>query len=199
RLPFPESSLRHDTYNGVTLDLTALPIKADRFVDMLGRALDIRTAEEMRGIWIRILTSQAHLIAPAARIGFDFQHAEPWYCVLAKWIPKETESRLPNGPTHQVGIGVLVIHPLTGKMLAVEECTGPAAKRKLWKMPTGLTDPGEDIALAAFGGCRRRPVWNVFRPFCMLRSVARGSVLVGSTCSSCASAASRRSTTPLLS
>ena len=48
-----------------------------------------------------------------------------------------------------VGIGALVIHPLTGKMLAVQERTGPAAKRKLWKMPTGLTDPGEDIATAA--------------------------------------------------
>jgi len=55
----------------------------------------------------------------------------------------------PNGPTHQVGIGALVIHPTTGKMLAVQERTGPAAKRKLWKMPTGLTDPGEDIATAA--------------------------------------------------
>ncbi|KAL7534512.1 hypothetical protein ACHAWF_004855 [Thalassiosira exigua] len=154
-LPFPESSLRHDTYNGVTLDLTALPenelaeIDADRFDDMLGRALDIWTAEERRGIWIKVPTSQAHLIAPAARIGFDFQHAEPGYCVLTKWIPKETESRLPNGPTHQVGIGALVIHPLTGKMLAVQERTGPAAKRKLWKMPTGLTDPGEDISHAA--------------------------------------------------
>jgi 8-oxo-dGTP pyrophosphatase MutT (NUDIX family) len=48
-----------------------------------------------------------------------------------------------------VGIGALVIHPVTGKMLAVRERTGPAAKAKLWKMPTGLTDPGEDIAVAA--------------------------------------------------
>lgn len=31
----------------------------------------------------------------------------------------------------------------------MQERTGPAAKRKLWKMPTGLTDPGEDVAQAA--------------------------------------------------
>ena len=31
----------------------------------------------------------------------------------------------------QVGIGALVIHPTTGKMLAVQERTGPAAKRKV--------------------------------------------------------------------
>jgi 8-oxo-dGTP pyrophosphatase MutT (NUDIX family) len=34
-------------------------------------------------------------------------------------------------------------------MLVVQEITGPAAARKLWKMPTGLIDPGEDIAEAA--------------------------------------------------
>ena len=34
-------------------------------------------------------------------------------------------------------------------MLVVQEITGPAAARNLWKMPTGLIDPGEDIAEAA--------------------------------------------------
>lgn len=35
------------------------------------------------------------------------------------------------------------------KIILVQERTGPAARRKLWKMPTGLIDPGEDIADAA--------------------------------------------------
>jgi ADP-ribose pyrophosphatase YjhB (NUDIX family) len=30
-------------------------------------------------------------------------------------------------------------------MLVVQEKSGPAAARRLWKMPTGLADPGEDI------------------------------------------------------
>jgi len=34
-------------------------------------------------------------------------------------------------------------------MLVVKELTGPAAVRNLWKMPTGLIDPGEDVAEAA--------------------------------------------------
>ena len=154
-LPFPESSLRHDTYNGVTLDLTKIydassTIAAEEFSNKLSIALDIWSQEKRRGIWLKMPTSHSHLIAPATQQhGFDFQHAEPGYCILTKWLPKDTESRLPNGPTHQVGIGALVIHPTTGKMLAVQERTGPAAKRKLWKMPTGLTDPGEDIATAA--------------------------------------------------
>mmetsp|Transcript_24828 Transcript_24828/g.52620 ORF Transcript_24828/g.52620 Transcript_24828/m.52620 type:complete len:432 (+) Transcript_24828:163-1458(+) len=158
-LPFPESSLRHDTYNGVTVDLTTITNQhqssvslddADAFSDMLSKSLEIWTDEKRKGIWLKVPTTHSHLITPATqRHGFDFQHAEPGYCVLTKWLPKDSQSRLPNGPTHQVGIGALVLHPTTGKMLAVQERTGPAAKRKLWKMPTGLTDPGEDIATAA--------------------------------------------------
>jgi len=69
--------------------------------------------------------------------------------VLSQWLP-DTPSRLPYGPTHQVGIGALVLHPKDStKMLVVQELTGPAAARKLWKMPTGLADPGEDVADAA--------------------------------------------------
>lgn len=158
-LPFPEMSLKHDTYSGVTLDITTLTSSeqhassmadASAFGTMLGKALEIWNETGRKGIWLKIPTSHSHLIAPACSLhGFDFQHAEPGYCVLTKWLPTGSASRLPNGPTHQVGIGALVIHPVTGKMLAVRERTGPAAKAKLWKMPTGLTDPGEDIAVAA--------------------------------------------------
>lgn len=34
-------------------------------------------------------------------------------------------------------------------MLVVQELTGPAAKYNLWKMPTGLVDPGEYVPAAA--------------------------------------------------
>ena len=140
-LPFPESAIKHDTYNGVTLDVTKVPQLSDAsatdsstFGEMLSNALKIWSEEGRRGIWIRIPTSYAHLIGSATELGFDFQHAEPGMVVLTKWLPKDSESRLPNGPSHQVGVGVLVLHPLTGKMLAVQERTGPAAARKLWKV-----------------------------------------------------------------
>jgi hypothetical protein len=60
-------------------------------------------------------------------LGFDFQFAEKGQLVLTKWLPTDGESRLPNGPTHQVGIGGLIFHPVTGKMLVVQEKSGPAA------------------------------------------------------------------------
>ena len=172
QLPFSESSLRHDTYNGITIDLTTILSQETEskinteFEDMLGKALGIWKEEKRKGIWLKIPTSHSHLISPATKHGFDFQHAEPGFCVLTKWLPQGSVSRLPNGPTHQVikcfnmmkakkvhrcaytlstsvcsflyiltysqvGIGALVIHPTTGKMLAVQERTGPAAKRKV--------------------------------------------------------------------
>ena len=106
-LPFPESSLRHDTYNGVTLDLTTLTSTSDalnnpdQFQTMLATALEIWSNEKRKGIWMKIPTTHSNLIASATNLGFDFQHAEPGYCVLTKWLPRESASRLPNGPTHQ--------------------------------------------------------------------------------------------------
>ncbi|KAL7521928.1 hypothetical protein ACHAWX_007152 [Stephanocyclus meneghinianus] len=176
--PFPEEALRHDTYQGLTLDISKLlrVVETDSndttttiaaplsdpeiFQQNLQRALKLWHSQNRRGIWLRIPSSHSHLIPPSVSLGFDFRHAEPGYCVLTKWLPadasfggpkteKDAVSRLPHGPTHQVGVGVLVLHPRTGKMLAVQEKSGPAAARKLWKMPTGLTDPGEDIAAAA--------------------------------------------------
>lgn len=70
--------------------------------------------------------------------------------VLSQWLPEDIESRLPLGPYFQAGVGCVVLHPNNpSNMLVVQEVTGPAAARKLWKMPTGLMDPGEDVAEAA--------------------------------------------------
>lgn len=147
-MPFPEGCLTHDLYQGITVDVAPLDLSADVFKDHLTRALSIWRCEGKRGIWLKVPTKRSHLIASATGLGFDFQHGEAGFCVLTKWLP-ETESRLPHPPTHQVGVGCLVCHPITGKMLVVQEKSGPAAKRKLWKMPTGLCDPSEDISDAA--------------------------------------------------
>ena len=64
---------------------------------------------------------------PSTELGFDFQYAEPGRAIMTLWLPTDSESRLPRGPTHQIGVGALVLHPRTGEMLAVQEKTGPAA------------------------------------------------------------------------
>ncbi|KAL3894587.1 MAG: hypothetical protein SGARI_007693, partial [Bacillariaceae sp.] len=66
---------------------------------------------------------------------------KPPTLVLSKWLP-DTPSKLPLGPSHQVGVGVVVLNPADpSQMLCVQEQSGPAASYKLWKMPTGLLEP----------------------------------------------------------
>jgi len=152
-MPFPEEALRTDHYNGVTIDVSKLPSKfidsPALFEDALAKALSIWKHEGKRGIWLKLNTRFSNLVHPCVENGFDFQHAEKGLIILTRWLPN-SESRLPLGPTHQVGIGALLLHPKNpNKMLVVQEKSGPAAAYKLWKMPTGLSDPGEDITDAA--------------------------------------------------
>lgn len=152
--PFPEESLRYDSYSGVTIDAALLPEKLTSspatFEAALQDALKFWTKEGKKGIWINIPTKLAQLIPLSVNTGFDFQLAKKGHVILTIWLPDDSESRLPNPPSHQVGVGALVLHPTSPrKMLVVQEKSGPAARARLWKMPTGLTDPGEDVPEAA--------------------------------------------------
>lgn len=154
---FPEEALYHDTYNGVTIHMSKLPSEykssssssSSLFASTLEKSLDQWKESGKRGIWIHVPTEYSSVIPSCIELGFDFQHAKNGLLVLTKWLPENQQSRLPHGPTHQLGVGVIIIHPITKKMLVVQEKTGPAAAKKLWKMPTGLLDPGEDIVEAA--------------------------------------------------
>ena len=128
-------------------------------------------AEGKRGVWLHVPRQFAAVIPVATELGFEFHlvaaasaavSAESSssssqnsnVLVLSKWLPTDTPNRLPVGPTHQVGVGCVVWHPLDGpganrRMLVVQEQTGPARAYNLWKMPTGLADPSEDIHEAA--------------------------------------------------
>ena len=65
--------------------------------------------------------------------------------VLSQWLP-DSKSKLPLGPSHQIGVGAVILNPLdVSQMLVVKEKSGPAAKYDLWKMPTGLLDPNEYV------------------------------------------------------
>jgi len=149
---FPEESLKYDTYNGVTLKVANLGLEnglEEEFGIMLQNSLRRWKEDGKRGIWMHVPTEKSSVVPILTQEGFEFQYAKKGLLVMTKWLPEDSESRLPHGPTHQVGIGAIITHPLTGKMLVVQEKSGPAAAIKLWKMPTGLTDPGEDVVDAA--------------------------------------------------
>jgi len=200
-IPFDESVLAYDHYNGVTIHLDKYDQTGDDYDDndddslsssfaaKLNDALAIWKAEGRKGIWIHTNAQSAKYIPDCMEAGFQFHKILPKKTssdtgigndndnhaskadeevnnnnsnnnnininndnslVLSRWLPTDTPSRLPHGPTHQVGVGVILFNPSDpSQMLVVKELSGPAAKYNLWKMPTGLVDPQEYVPEAA--------------------------------------------------
>jgi ADP-ribose pyrophosphatase YjhB (NUDIX family) len=151
---------------------------ASTFQERLQHQLQIWKAEGIiRGVWIHIPPRLAAYVPACIENGFDFHMVTPAtgtmtndtadksndgmatsksnVLILSQWLPNTT-SRLPIGPTHQVGVGCLIWHPddpptlgPQRRLLVVQEKSGPAATFQLWKLPTGLADPNEDIHDAA--------------------------------------------------
>ncbi|CAB9505492.1 Nudix hydrolase [Seminavis robusta] len=132
------------------------------FEQVLETSLRKWRAEGRKGIWVHLPRSMASVVPACIKLGFDFHSCQTHNrinagsetgstsLILSQWLPTDVKSRLPLGPYFQAGVGCVVLHPKdSSKMLVVQEITGPAAARKLWKMPTGLIDPGEDIGEAA--------------------------------------------------
>ena len=159
-LSFPKEWLEEDHYNGITVHLEQMATDNEnypgRFAAMLQNSLAAWRQEGRRAVWLFLPHEHADLVGTAVKSGFAFHMVSPngQTLVLKQWLPlpddKDETSRLPAGPTHQVGVGCLVLHPHdSSQMLVVREKTGPAAAYGLWKMPTGLADAGEDVHDAA--------------------------------------------------
>ena len=173
---FPSHLFDFDHYNGVTMDLDQYEEEKEGqdllFVDRLQQQLQHwKQQGVVRGVWVHIPPHRADYIPALSALGFDFHMVSPPtstshesqsqrnqnVLIMSQWLP-ESPSRLPAGPSHQVGIGCVVWHPLDKagvgnpgerRLLVVQERTGPAAAWNLWKLPTGLADPDEDIHVAA--------------------------------------------------
>eukprot|EP00934_Nitzschia_sp_Nitz4_P002267 Nitzschia sp. Nitz4//scaffold160_size51814//21287//25958//NITZ4_006910-RA/size51814-augustus-gene-0.70-mRNA-1//-1//CDS//3329537845//2267//frame0 len=166
--PFPPEALVLDHYNGITLNLetlmmmmmrmssspdngTTAGLSTEAFQEQLTQALEIWRAESRVAVWIQVPRSLAALVPVCVELGFNFHYIkDSCILVLSQWLVPDRPSKLPHGPTHQLGVGVVLFHPQDpSQLLVLQEKTGPAAAVQLWKLPTGLVDPQEDIPNAA--------------------------------------------------
>lgn len=136
-----------DTYNGIVVAPLPPSLTPEELTSRLGHSLRIWRAAGRRGVWLRVAVEQAALVPHALAVGMVPHHAEPSYFMLNAWLPGGASS-LPGNPTHQVGVGAFVVSR-EGRVLVVQEKTGPAAQTGFWKLPTGLAEPGEDVGAAA--------------------------------------------------
>lgn len=135
--PFDESVLTFDHYNGVTLHLDNLPSddtvneeeEAATFSQNLRQAMEFWKAEQRKGVWVHVPTSKSHLVPLCVKEGFNFHFVKESMLIMSKWLPKDRPSKLPLGPTHQVGIGAVVLNPKDpSQMLVVQEKSGPGTR-----------------------------------------------------------------------
>lgn len=145
----PANILRYteDRYDGAIIDHKQLPSTDEEFTAALDASLAYWREHKKRGIWMKVPIRYASFIPIATARGFVFHHAESNYVMMTHWLG-EGENRLPRNASHQVGVGSVVIND-KGHLLLVQEKNGPLRGAGIWKLPTGLSDPAEDIADAA--------------------------------------------------
>jgi ADP-ribose pyrophosphatase YjhB (NUDIX family) len=136
-----------DKYGGVFIDSEFLPQTELEFLTRLKSSLQYWKYHEKRGVWLKIPISKTSFINAAVSEGFLFHHAEKDYLMLNNWL-SEDENRMPPNASHQIGVGSVVLND-DGKILLVQENSGPLKNMDVWKLPTGLVDVGEDIHEAA--------------------------------------------------
>ncbi len=144
-----------DVFNGVKVDcklLSTSQAEGETFRGLLSESIRVWKEEKRTGVWLMIPNDVASLIPHALDLGFDFHHAKPGVAALIKWLP-ESKNMIPQHPFTNVGVGAVIFNA-KDELLSVQEGNGPLRGRGVWKIPTGMVEPGEHIGSAA-----EREVW----------------------------------------
>ena len=97
-------------------------------------------------IWIEVPMTRSALIerGDLHAKGFQFHHVQKDTAVLNLWL-LDTESKVPDFATHNVGVGAVAVNS-RDEILCVRELR---KNYRPWKVPTGLAELGEHIDEAA--------------------------------------------------
>ncbi|MCL7051254.1 hypothetical protein MKW94_003358 [Papaver nudicaule] len=133
-----------DEYGGVIIEPEHLPSNASAFASILRTSLFNWKLKGKKGVWLKILQEQADLVPIAIMEGFDYHHADRGYIMLTYWIPNDEPCSLPEGPTHQIGVGGFVMNE-NKEVLVVKENVCPCQCSGVWKLPTGFINKSEEI------------------------------------------------------
>jgi ADP-ribose pyrophosphatase YjhB (NUDIX family) len=97
-------------------------------------------------IWVHVPMKRSSIIEAGQlyELGFRFHHAVEDVAVLNLWL-RDSESKVPNFSTHNVGVGAFVVNS-QNQILCVRELR---KNYMPWKTPTGTSELGESIEDAA--------------------------------------------------
>uniref|UniRef100_A0A804PW18 Nudix hydrolase domain-containing protein n=1 Tax=Zea mays TaxID=4577 RepID=A0A804PW18_MAIZE len=136
----------NDKHGGVIIEMKT-PMDPGVFSAYLKAALAKWREQGIRGVWIKLPITLSNLIPTVVEEGFWYHHAEETYLMLAYWLPNTTHT-LPVNATHRVGVGAFIMNDKR-EVLVVQEKSGVLRGLGVWKFPTGVVEPGEDINVGA--------------------------------------------------
>lgn len=140
---------REDRFGGVNVDIPVdSAVSTDDFAIHLKSCLAAWTKGGKRGLWINVPLSCSRFVASLAAEGFKFHHAQEEYVMMTRWL-EESPSKLPRYGFTQIGVGGAVVNSKNEVLMIQERVQGDAKFQGLWKLPGGLADPGEDLAVTA--------------------------------------------------
>ncbi|KAE9555086.1 hypothetical protein FO519_001747 [Halicephalobus sp. NKZ332] len=132
---------KEDIYRGITIWTERNPVTPAEAPEILKRSIEQWTAENVHGVWFKVVNKDAFWVTILIANGFEFHHAQAGYVMLTKWLPTNKTPTLPRYPFTSVGVGGVVMNSKE-QFLLIKEKRGIYLG---WKFPGGLADPNEDI------------------------------------------------------
>ncbi|XP_013391604.1 nudix hydrolase 8 [Lingula anatina] len=135
-----------DRYDGVIIDINKQTYETEEdFEKKLVNSLCSWSKEAVRGVWVKIPLDMATLVPICAKHKFVYNHAKPSYVMMTRWLPQDEENCIPPYANQYLGCAGFVVNS-EKKLLVIQE---KYHVQKMWKLPGGLADTGEDIGEAA--------------------------------------------------
>jgi ADP-ribose pyrophosphatase YjhB (NUDIX family) len=117
------------------------PFNKLHFRDRLERTISLCRERNKASVWVSVPMAKASLIEDMTDTGLQFHHASGDTANLMVWLMEDTECKIPEFATHQVGVGALVVNS-RDEILCVRELRKNFMP---WKVPGGLSELGEHI------------------------------------------------------
>nr|XP_022337625.1 nucleoside diphosphate-linked moiety X motif 6-like isoform X1 [Crassostrea virginica]XP_022337626.1 nucleoside diphosphate-linked moiety X motif 6-like isoform X1 [Crassostrea virginica]XP_022337627.1 nucleoside diphosphate-linked moiety X motif 6-like isoform X1 [Crassostrea virginica]XP_022337628.1 nucleoside diphosphate-linked moiety X motif 6-like isoform X1 [Crassostrea virginica] len=137
-----------DIFNGLSIDTELQNFNIEKDFDhKLAEAIPIWKQDGVRGLWVKVHLPHTCIVPVCSKHGFDFNHAQPGYVLMTKWLPDNEENKLPEYANQFLGVAGFVLNE-NGELLVIRERFS-VIKSKPWKLPGGLADKGEDLAMTA--------------------------------------------------
>lgn len=137
-----------DIFNGLTIDTDEQNFSTEEnFEPKLADAIPQWKGEGIRGLWVKIHLAHSFVVPVCSKLGFDYNHAQSGYVMMTKWLPDEEENKLPEYANQFLGVAGFVLNEKK-ELLVIRERFS-VIQSKPWKLPGGLADKGEDLAVTA--------------------------------------------------